>query len=97
MLGFSGWEPRFSSGLITRTCSRNLLEWTVRHRLAAYSNIRWTTAKCSVYCPTPAKLASPVCGCVIITTHSRTPVPQKKRYKLTVVDASGRNFKRRSG
>jgi len=30
MLGFSGWEPRFSSGLITRTCSRNLLEWTVR-------------------------------------------------------------------
>jgi 2-polyprenyl-6-methoxyphenol hydroxylase-like FAD-dependent oxidoreductase len=41
MLGFSGWEPRFSSGLITRTCSRNLLEWTVRHRLAAYSNIRF--------------------------------------------------------
>jgi len=41
MLGFSGWEPRFSSGLTTRTCSRNLLEWTVRHRLAAYSNIRF--------------------------------------------------------
>ncbi len=41
MFGFGGWEPRFKSALITRTCSRNLLEWSVRHRLAAYSNIRF--------------------------------------------------------
>ena len=41
MFGFGGWEPRFKSGLITRTCSRNLLEWSIRHRLAAYSNIRF--------------------------------------------------------
>lgn len=41
MFGFGGWEPRFKSGLITRTCSRNFLEWSVRNRLAAYSNIRF--------------------------------------------------------
>ena len=39
MLGFGGWEPRFPSGLITRTCSRNLLEFTVRRQLATYSNV----------------------------------------------------------
>lgn len=39
MLGLSGWEPRFHSGLLTCTCSRQLLEWTVRQRLTAYSNV----------------------------------------------------------
>lgn len=41
MFGFGGWEPRFNSDLITRTCSRNLLEWSVRRRMATYSNIRF--------------------------------------------------------
>ncbi len=38
-LGFSGWAPGFSSGLITRNCSRNLLEWTIRHRLATNNRV----------------------------------------------------------
>lgn len=41
MLGMKGWELRFPSDLVTRTCSRNLLEWTVRQRLANYSNIEF--------------------------------------------------------
>lgn len=33
-LGVWGWGPRFHSGLMGRTCSRNLLEWSIRRRLA---------------------------------------------------------------
>jgi hypothetical protein len=29
------WAPRFASDLVTRFCSRDLLEWTIRRRLAA--------------------------------------------------------------
>ncbi|KOP25400.1 2-polyprenyl-6-methoxyphenol hydroxylase-like oxidoreductase [Hapalosiphon sp. MRB220] len=38
-LGFSGWAPRFNSGLITRNYSRNLLEWTIRRRLATNNRV----------------------------------------------------------
>ncbi|MDZ8189430.1 MAG: FAD-dependent monooxygenase [Nostoc sp. ChiSLP02] len=38
-LGFAGWAPRFNSGLITHTCSRNLLEKTIRQRLATENNL----------------------------------------------------------
>lgn len=31
--------PRFESDMITRTCSRNLLEWHVRRRVAEFANI----------------------------------------------------------
>lgn len=31
----SGWGPRFRSRLITPTCSRDLLEWSMRRRVAA--------------------------------------------------------------
>ncbi|MCF2146417.1 FAD-dependent monooxygenase [Desmonostoc muscorum LEGE 12446] len=40
-LGFSGWAPRFSSDLTSRACSRNLLEWTIRSRLAANNRIEF--------------------------------------------------------
>jgi 2-polyprenyl-6-methoxyphenol hydroxylase-like FAD-dependent oxidoreductase len=39
MMGLGGWNPRFVSGLTTRTCSRNLLESLLRDRLSAYANI----------------------------------------------------------
>ena len=35
------WGQRFRSGLITRTCSRDLLEWSIRRRLAAWDNLRF--------------------------------------------------------
>lgn len=31
--------PRFESEMVTRTCSRNLLEWHVRYRVAEFDNI----------------------------------------------------------
>jgi len=33
------WGPRFPSGLVTRTCSRDLLEWTIRRRVAALDRV----------------------------------------------------------
>lgn len=44
---YGGWKPRFPSGMTTRTCSRALLEWTVRQRLASYPQVRFLEA-CSV-------------------------------------------------
>jgi 2-polyprenyl-6-methoxyphenol hydroxylase-like FAD-dependent oxidoreductase len=37
-----GWTPRFHSNLITRTCSRHLLEWQIRQRLMEYGNSQLT-------------------------------------------------------
>ncbi len=34
----SGWTPRFHSKLVTRTCSRQLLEWQIRQRVMEYGN-----------------------------------------------------------
>ena len=39
MMGLGGWNPRFASGLTTRTCSRSLLESRLRDRLRARPNI----------------------------------------------------------
>ncbi|MBV9389396.1 MAG: monooxygenase [Chroococcidiopsidaceae cyanobacterium CP_BM_ER_R8_30] len=41
MFGAWGWMPRFSSGLIGRTCSRNLLEWSIRCRLAQSDRLQF--------------------------------------------------------
>jgi 2-polyprenyl-6-methoxyphenol hydroxylase-like FAD-dependent oxidoreductase len=42
---FGGWKPRFSSELIARQCSRELLEWLIRQRVRRHSNIIWSTAR----------------------------------------------------
>lgn len=39
-----GWKPRFPSGITTRTCSRALLEWSLRQRLANYPRVRFLEA-----------------------------------------------------
>jgi 2-polyprenyl-6-methoxyphenol hydroxylase-like FAD-dependent oxidoreductase len=41
VLGLWGWGPRFDSGLIGHTCSRNLLEWVLRRRLATYDHLKF--------------------------------------------------------
>ncbi|MGH2369506.1 MAG: FAD-dependent oxidoreductase, partial [Chloroflexota bacterium] len=38
-INFAGWKPRFSSHLRSRACSRELLEWAVRRRVAARPNV----------------------------------------------------------
>jgi flavin-dependent dehydrogenase len=39
---FGGWRPRFPSGIVSRTCTRPLLEWAVRRRLLAAGGGRVT-------------------------------------------------------
>ncbi|MEM9770357.1 MAG: 2-polyprenyl-6-methoxyphenol hydroxylase-like oxidoreductase [Cyanobacteria bacterium P01_D01_bin.73] len=41
MMGFGGWNPRFESGLTTRTCSRSLLENLIRKRLRTWHNVEF--------------------------------------------------------
>jgi 2-polyprenyl-6-methoxyphenol hydroxylase-like FAD-dependent oxidoreductase len=38
---FGGWAPRFPSGYISHPCSRDLLEWSIRRRLAACRQVEW--------------------------------------------------------
>lgn len=40
----NGWAPRFASGLTTFACSRDLLEWAVRRRVATSPRIRFCEA-----------------------------------------------------
>lgn len=39
--GRAGWSPHFESDLRSRTCSRDLLEWRLRQRLAAMPGVRF--------------------------------------------------------
>ena len=36
---FGGWKPRFASGIASRLCSRDLLEWIVRRRVLALPGV----------------------------------------------------------
>lgn len=81
-----GWSPRFPSDLKSQACSRNLLEFLLRKRLAAYNNLEF-------------KEKTIVTG--LLLNPNRTAVagvklrdPDGTETQLTaqfVVDASGRN------
>ncbi|MEQ9236680.1 FAD-dependent oxidoreductase [Coleofasciculus sp. E2-BRE-01] len=81
-----GWSPRFPSHLKTQACSRNLLEFLIRKRLAAYRNLDF-------------KEATTVTG--LLLNPNRTTVEGVKLRNSNgtdtqlsaqfVVDASGRN------
>ncbi|NEP10792.1 MAG: 2-polyprenyl-6-methoxyphenol hydroxylase-like oxidoreductase [Symploca sp. SIO2C1] len=81
-----GWSPHFPSELKTQSCSRNLLEFLIRKRLAAYSNLEF-------------KETTIVTG--LLLNPNRTAVEGVKlrhsngtETQLTaqfIVDASGRN------
>jgi len=43
-LFLGGWGPKFPSGIITRTCTRNLIEALIRQRLATYNSIKFLEA-----------------------------------------------------
>jgi len=87
MLGFSGWEPRFSSGLPAPV---NLLGG--RHRLAAYSNIRFLD-DCQVLGLLSNASKTSVTG-VRVRHYNYPQHPSATEEALQanlVVDASGRN------
>lgn len=80
----NGWTPQFPSEIMTCTCTRNLLEFTIRKRLASSSHVKFLEA-------------SQVTG--LLTNSSNTAVTGvrvKEETELSaqlIVDASGRGSK----
>ncbi|MBD2568340.1 FAD-dependent oxidoreductase [Anabaena lutea] len=83
-LSIRGWVPRFDSQLITRTCSRNLLEWTIRKRLTANERVEWRSA---------TQVTGLLTNQVSVTgVRIRTAnEPEVEIFADVVVDATGRN------
>jgi 2-polyprenyl-6-methoxyphenol hydroxylase-like FAD-dependent oxidoreductase len=81
-----GWFPRLPSGLITRTPSRNLLEWTIRRRLATCERVVFVEAgQVTSLLSNPSRTS---------LTGVRVRFRNEPEVDLTadlVVDASGRN------
>lgn len=87
-----GWMPRFSSGLIGRTCSRNLLEWSIRRRLTQSDRLQFLEG-CHVTELLADANQSRVTG-VKLHFREESQVAQSQPQELAadlVVDASGRN------
>lgn len=93
LLAMSGWVPRFDSEISTRTCSRTLLEWSVRRRLTAFRNLHLLDASQVIGLLTDANKTR-VTG---VKIRSRTHPELDSHASDTelsadlVVDASGRN------
>jgi len=85
-LGYNGWAPRFSSHLISRACSRNLLEWTIRRRLAANDRIEFVQAA-----QVTNLLSNPDKTTITGVRVSFRNEPEAEILANLVVDASGRN------
>lgn len=93
MLGTSGWGPRFPSGLIGRTCSRNLLEWLLRRRLAACDRLQFLEESQVTELLTDGN-KSKVTGVRLHQSAGAVQASKPKSWDLAadlVVDASGRN------
>jgi 2-polyprenyl-6-methoxyphenol hydroxylase-like FAD-dependent oxidoreductase len=92
-----GWLPRFRTGLMTVACSRDLLEWHIRRRLAMLPNVRFLQqAEVTGLLPAQDESRAAVAG---VTVQSRGPGPgfgEEEPGSATsipadlVVDASGR-------
>ncbi|MBW4458352.1 MAG: hypothetical protein KME55_40390 [Nostoc indistinguendum CM1-VF10] len=90
----AGWSVRFPSGLHTLTCSRKLLEWSIRQRLAAFSQVRFLE-ECEVTGLLPSTDRTSVVGAEV---HLRSKLDRRtasiaKLSTELVVDASGRASK----
>ncbi|MDZ8083193.1 MAG: FAD-dependent monooxygenase [Nostoc sp. DcaGUA01] len=85
-LGFNGWAPRFSSHLTSCACSRNLLEWTIRRRLAANDRIVFVQAA-----QVTNLLSNPNKSSITGVRVSFRNEPEAEILANLVVDASGRN------
>ncbi len=89
----AGWGVRFPSDLVMLTCSRNLLEWGVRRRVAALKQVRFSE-RADVSGLLPSADGRGVAG-----VKARFRVPQdaagasgeEKIHADLVVDASGRS------
>ncbi len=84
----AGWGPRFPSTFITRACSRGLLEYTVRRRVAARSNITFE-ARCEAIGLLTNEDRSHVTG-VNVNYRDRMSDARSDLRGDLIVDASGR-------
>ncbi|MEL6441333.1 MAG: FAD-dependent monooxygenase [Cyanobacteria bacterium J06621_8] len=82
----SGWAPKFHSGMTMITCSRNLLENSIRRRLAEYRNLEFLEA----HQATGLLLSNDTKSVIGVKVKSQE-VPESKLFARLVVDASGRN------
>jgi len=82
-----GWGPRFASGMTTFFCSRDLLESSVRARVAALPNVR-LISDCEVreLLVTPGSVVSGV----RVRQRDAAPDAPTEYHAELVVDASGR-------
>ncbi|MBD2385394.1 FAD-dependent oxidoreductase [Cylindrospermum sp. FACHB-282] len=85
-LGIGGWAPRFHSDLISPTCSRNLLESTIRRRLAANNRVAFMEAGQVTSLLSNADNTSITGVRVRLDKEAETDI-----FADLVVDASGRN------
>ncbi|AFZ27787.1 2-polyprenyl-6-methoxyphenol hydroxylase-like oxidoreductase [Cylindrospermum stagnale PCC 7417] len=85
-LGLSGWAPRFRSDLITHTCSRNLLERTIRRRLAANKRVAFVEGGQVTSLLSNEDKTKMTGVCVRVDKEVVTEI-----FADLVVDASGRN------
>ncbi len=93
ILGPSGCAPRFDSGLIGHATSRNLLEWLVRRRLAAYDNLQFLDES-QITDLLIDNRKSKITGVQLRCRKETDRVTQSHSMELStdlVVDASGRN------
>lgn len=93
VLGVWGWEPRFPSCLISRTTSRNLLEWLLRRRLFACDRLQFLEGSNVEGLLTDANKAK-VTGVRLRFRGGAATARKLKSWELAadlVVDATGRN------
>ena len=87
----AGFAPRFRSGLPLLMCSRDLLEWTVRERVAALPRVRFLQ-KTDVTGLLPTPDGERVAAVEIRSRDGRSDTgSEEPLHAELVVDASGRN------
>jgi 2-polyprenyl-6-methoxyphenol hydroxylase-like FAD-dependent oxidoreductase len=87
----AGWNPRFASEYITRTCSRGLLEQLMRRQLATIKNIT-LEARCEAIEPLVAETRSAFTG-LKVHYRDRSDNATVELPADLIVDASGRTSK----
>ena len=84
---FGGWKPRFPSGILTRTVSRDRLEWTIRRRVEAAARVLVLDRQ-EVQALLPAPRGAGVAG-VLIRERGKVDGATTQLGADLVVDASG--------
>ncbi|MBW4507494.1 MAG: 2-polyprenyl-6-methoxyphenol hydroxylase-like oxidoreductase [Scytonematopsis contorta HA4267-MV1] len=92
-LNRNGWGVKFDSGMNILSFSRSLLDWNIRQRLKAFTNINFLQG-CNVTGLLANSQGNGVVGVAVsISSESGKTGTQQKLFAELVVDASGRSSK----